>query len=331
MLAAPTFEAFQPANIAPETLSVIVVSYNTVGMLGQFFEALKAALGEIDSRVIVVDNNSRDDSVEFIRKQYPIAQLIVNAKNIGFGRANNQAVGLVRGRYVLLLNSDAFIEPDSLEKSIAYMDSHPRCGISGVRLIGRDGALQPSCRYFPTPWNSFLVRTGLSKYIPKARLVDDMNWDHAAVRSCDWVPGCFYLVRREVIDQIGLFDPRYFLYFEEVDHCLAAKKAGWEVHYYPGTTVIHIGGESAKSEGDLTGAGRQISALQVESELLYFRKNYGILGVLASVFLSLFADLILMVKRILKRRPQGLVSHIKHSLAVLSLFARTSCGSRPTR
>lgn len=331
MVAATTLKIAPPANIAPETLSVIIVSYNTVAMLGQFFDALKTALGEIDSRVIVVDNKSRDGSVEFIRTRYPTAQLIVNSKNVGFGRANNQAVSLVRGRYVLLLNSDAFVEPDSLEKSIAYMDSHPRCGISGVRLIGRDGALQPSCRYFPTPWNSFLVRTGLSKYIPKARLVDDMNWDHAAVRSCDWVPGCFYLVRREVIDQIGLFDPRYFLYFEEVDHCLAAKKAGWEVHYYPGTTVVHIGGESAKSEGDLTGAGRQISALQVESELLYFRKNYGIFGVLVSVLLTLIADLILMVKRILKRRPQGLASHIKHSLVVLSLFARTFGGSRPTR
>jgi len=100
------------------------------------------------------------------------------------------------------------------------MDSHPQTGILGVKLLGRDGVLQPSCRYFPTPWNLFLTKTGLNKLFRNIKLVDDMAWSHDAVRDCDWVPGCYYLIRREVIDQVGLFDPRYFLYYEEVDHCL---------------------------------------------------------------------------------------------------------------
>ncbi|POZ99712.1 glycosyltransferase family 2 protein, partial [Pseudomonas sp. MWU12-2312b] len=109
------------------------------------------------------------------------------------------------------------------------------------------GDLQPSCRYFPTPLNVFMARTGLERFFPGVKKVDDMTWDHNSVRECDWVPGCYYLIRREVIDQVGLFDPRYFLYYEEVDHCKRVKQAGWKVVYYPHTTVVHIGGESAKS------------------------------------------------------------------------------------
>ena len=142
--------------------------------------------------------------------------------------------------------------PIRLLKTVEFMDSHPRCGVLGVKLVGPDGSLQPSCRYFPTPWNVFLARTGLHRFFPGTRLVDDMSWDHASVRECDWVPGCYYLVRREVIEDVGLFDPRYFLYYEEVDHCRAVRQAGWSVIYYPHTQVVHIGGESAESEGPLT-------------------------------------------------------------------------------
>jgi N-acetylglucosaminyl-diphospho-decaprenol L-rhamnosyltransferase len=147
--------------------------------------------------------------------------------------------------------------------------------VLGVKLVGEDGSLRPSCRYFPTPWNSFLLATGLKRFFPKARLVDDMSWDHAAVRQCDWDPGCFYLMRPESVERVGLFDSRFFLYFEEVDHCRALKNDGWDVTYFPFTQVIHIGGESAKSQGALTGGGRQISAMQIESELLYHRKHHG--------------------------------------------------------
>ena len=98
--------------------------------------------------------------------------------------------------------------------------------------------------------------------------MDGPNFVPAVAAPCDWVPGCYYLIRREVIDQVGLFDPRFFLYYEEVDHCRAVKAAGWQVMFYPDTTVVHIGGESARSDAQITPVGRQISALQIESELL---------------------------------------------------------------
>ena len=150
--------------------------------------------------MIVVDNASSDGSVEVLKSQYPNVELIANQTNVGFARANNQALPRLRGRYVLLLNTDAFVSPDTLSKTVSFMDANSKCGVLGVKLVGRDGSLQPSCRYFPTPWNLFLASTGVARFFPRARLVDDMSWDHKSVRECDWVPGCYYLVRREVID-----------------------------------------------------------------------------------------------------------------------------------
>ena len=166
---------------------------------------------------------------------------------------------------MLLLNTDVFVSPDTLLKTVNFMDSHPCCGVLGVKIVGEDGALQPSCHYFATPWNLFLKATGRGRFFPTTRLVDDMSWDDTAVRECDWVPGCYYLVRREVIeiDRIGLFDPRYFLYYEEVGHCHAVRQAGLNVIYYPFTQVVRMGGVSTGSEGPVTGTGRQILTFQI--------------------------------------------------------------------
>ncbi len=166
-------------------VTVVVVSYNTANLLDRMFAALEAARGTLQLQVIVVDNASRDNSVEVLRARYPNIELILNTTNVGFGRANNQALPRARGRYLLLLNTDAIVSPDTLQKTVDFMDAHLECGVLGVKLVGYDGALQPSCRYFPTPWNLFLNSTGLNRFFRGARLVDDMAWDHASVRECD--------------------------------------------------------------------------------------------------------------------------------------------------
>jgi GT2 family glycosyltransferase len=332
MIANPTASGARANLVGQPDVTVIIVSYNTANLLDRLFAALEAARGGLRLQLIFVDNASRDNSVDVIRARYPDSELLTNATNVGFGRANNQAVPFIRGRYVLLLNTDAFMAPDALSKTVAYLEANPRCGIVGVKLVGEDGALQPSCRYFPTPWNVFLASTGLRRWFPGTRLVDDMAWDHNSVRECDWVPGCFYLVRREIIDRIGLFDPRYFLYCEEVDHCRAVREAGWSVVYYPFTQVIHIGGESAQGEGPVNPQGRQISALQIESELLYFRKHYGIRGVLASLLLAMVGDIL--------KAGSGMVRHrdivraeaaMRHSRVALKCLISTGLASHATR
>ena len=313
-------------------ISTIIVSYNTAGLLNECMEKLRSASQNQMVEEVFVDNASKDASVDVIRRDFPQSRLIVNPTNIGFGRANNQALALASGRYVLLLNTDAFVAPDTLAKTLAYMDAHPKCGILGVRLEGRDGVLQPCCRYFPTPWNTFLQRSGLNRLFKDVQMVDDMEWSHDTVRSCDWVVGCYYLVRKAVIDQVGLFDPRYFLYFEEVDHCFAAKNAGWDVVFYPHTTVVHLGGESAKSDGAITASGRQLEALQIESELLYFRKNHGLGAVWSSVMLTVLANSINLFKRAMKRGVAlDAVGAWRHSVLVCTTFARTRWATQPTR
>lgn len=320
-------------DVNPPDLTVLVVNFNTSHLLDEMFSALhKATPPDLKVQIIIVDNASIDGSVALLQSRYPEITLISNPVNVGFGRANNQGVPYIRGRYVLLLNTDAFVASDALTSTIAYMDAHSRCGLLGVRLIGRDGSLQPSCRYFPTPWNLFLSRTGLHKYFRKTRMVDDMDWDHASVRNCDWVPGCYYLIRREVIDQVGLFDPRYFLYSEEVDHCRRVKNAGWDVTYFPGTSVVHIGGESAKSEGEITASGRQIKVLQIESELLYFRKQYGIAGLFIHLMLSMLGTWILFFKMLFKGEPlQAFMTPIRQMWLTWKLCVRTRMGVVPTR
>lgn len=313
-------------------LDVLIVSYNTSSLLENMFRSLRQSGYAGVLRCLVVDNASGDDSVENLRNNFPAAHLLVNKKNIGFGRANNQFVEHIQGMYVLLLNTDAFVAPGTLSETVEYMEKNRECGVLGVRLTGRDGELQPSCRYFPTPLNVFLSRTGLDRFFPGVRLVDDMNWDHASVRECDWVPGCYYLIRREVIDQVGLFDPRYFLYYEEVDHCKRVKEAGWKVVYYPHTSVVHLGGESAKSAGEITASGHQLSALQIESELLYFRKHHGWGGLVFHMILVTLGDLLLALKALLKGRGLAAIAACwQHARITWGLLFDTHFATRPTR
>ncbi len=313
-------------------ISVILVSYNTIEMTKKALDSLFSSSGDFAMEVFIIDNASKDNSSEIIRREYPNITLIENKQNVGFGRANNQVLPLIHGRYVLLLNTDAFIRPDTISKTIQYMDAHHKCGILGVKLLSRDGTLQPSCRYFPTPWNIFLERTGLNQFFKQAKLIDDMSWDHSVARNCDWVPGCYYMIRKEVIDQVGLFDPRYFLYYEEIDHCFKTKRAGWDVVYFPDAPVVHIGGESAKQEAEISSKSRQIESLQIESELLYFRKNHGLKGVLTHLLLSSLADLIQFLKDLIKiRHPARIFFNLKHALFVWKMFFHTSLATLPTR
>ncbi|MDF3933415.1 glycosyltransferase family 2 protein [Pseudomonas citronellolis] len=315
-----------------EVLDVLIVNYNTAALLQPMFDAMRRADGAHRANYLVVDNASADDSLACLARACPEALVLANERNVGFGRANNQLVAHLKGKYALLLNTDAFVAADSLDKTLEYMDAHPECGILGVRLVGRDGELQPSCRHFPTPLNLFAVRTGLGRFFPGMRMVDDMTWDHASVRECDWLPGCFYLIRREVIEQVGLFDPRYFLYYEEVDHCKRVKQAGWKVVYYPHTTVVHIGGESSRSVAEVEAAGRQISLLQIESELLYFRKHHGLSGLALHLALWSLGDFILATKALLKGRGWPSARGFwRHARTVWGLVFDTRFASQPTR
>jgi N-acetylglucosaminyl-diphospho-decaprenol L-rhamnosyltransferase len=313
------------------SVDLLLVSFNSAHLLAPLRNSLiRAEVPGVKLRLLAVDNASSDGSGDILRTTFPCDMFIQNEVNVGFGRANNQLVEHVRGEYVLLLNTDAFVSPETVRTSIEYMDQHPRCGILGVKLTGVDGSPQPSRRSFPTPFTTFIRRTGLYRYIPIEQAREDLTLDHNVVSDCDWVPGCYYLVRRAVLDEIGLFDPRFFMYFEEVDHCRRARNAGWTVTYLPSTSVVHLGGESAKSVSELSQA-RQISAFQVESELLYMRKHFGRLGLVWHLALVVIADAILAIKPFLKRRSGGAARPFDQTRMNFRLAYDTRLGAKPTR
>lgn len=314
-------------------LCVILVNYNTAHLLERCLGELRRASVRLRVRVVIVDNASRDGSAEFIRETFPDCILIANDDNVGFGRANNQALQFGDAPYVLLLNADAYVYSDTLDKSLAYMKLQPRCGVLGIRLVDEAGqSLWSHGRQFPDPWKNFLVQTGLRNRGVDVGRDDTIAPDGPHAWPCDWVVGCYYMVRREVIQQIGLFDPRYFLYFEEVDHCRAVHKAGWSVECLTDAKAVHVGGGSAETEGELSTSGRQISALQIESELLYFRKHNGLVGVTVAIVLALLADVIRSLKWVLKGRSfAGVGAFWRHGATFCRLALQTRLGARATR
>jgi N-acetylglucosaminyl-diphospho-decaprenol L-rhamnosyltransferase len=331
-MSAPSVISDNESRPPSADVDVLIVNYNTAGLIPEALGALEAGAGRLTYRILVVDNASSDGSRLLLESRSDVSMTIYNQRNLGFGRANNQLLPHLLSEFVLLLNTDAFMEPFALEAAVEHMRSHPRCGIVGGRLTGEDGALQPSCRYFPSPWGMFVHGMGWQSWFPNARLVDDFAWPHDQVRSCDWVPGCFYLVRRSVLDQIGLFDERFFLYYEEVDHCRRAKSAGWEVHFLPAARVMHIGGASAQTSSSFNTRSRQVSALQVESELLYFRKHHGLAGLALQMALVWLATSVQCFKDLARRRPWTVLRHnVDEAMLTTRLFLATRMGASPTR
>jgi len=262
-------------------VSVVIVSFNTRDLTRECLQSLHAEFARgVKGEVIVVDNASRDGSAAMIEREFPEVKLITSQVNLGFGNANNLAFPHCSGRYVVLLNTDAFIAPDALSRAVKHMEESPRAGLGGARLISRDATDQPSARSFPTPLLEFFTFSGLSALYPGSRLFGrlDRTWsDPGQACQVDWVPGAFSIIRSEALRQVGVFDPRYFLYYEEVDLSRRIRQAGWEIWYWPDVVVTHIGGESSKTITYLTMAsgGAQLTLWRMRSQLLYYRRWHG--------------------------------------------------------
>lgn len=271
-------------------VSVVVVSFNTRDLLRDCLRTLEERAGSVSYELIVVDNASRDGSADMVEAEFPHATLLRSDVNLGFAGANNRGFEMARGRYIVLLNSDAFVEPGALELSVAKMDADPRVGLASGRLVGRDGAWQPSARMFPSVTNDLLTLSGLGDKYPHSRFFGrmDRTWaDPMEAAEVDWVPGAYSIIRRGALEEIGFFDQRFFLYYEEVDLCLRIKEAGYQLWYWPDIVVVHIGGESARTvaeeNGGLTETGAQLTLWRMRSALLYHRKHHGYVGALAAM------------------------------------------------
>ncbi len=231
-------------------LSVIIVNYNVKYFLEQALHSVRRASKNIATEVFVVDNNSVDGSCDMVRSKFAEVILIANKDNTGFSKANNQAMHLAKGQYILLLNPDTVVEEDCFKKIISFMDSTPNAGGLGVKMIDGAGKFLPeSKRGLPTPEVAFYKIFGLASLFPKSKKFGKYHLgflDKNETHAIEILAGAFMLLRKTVLDKIGLLDEDYFMYGEDIDLSYRITKAGYKNYYYPHTTIIHYKGESTK-------------------------------------------------------------------------------------
>ncbi|GAA4828670.1 glycosyltransferase family 2 protein [Paenibacillus vulneris] len=231
-------------------LSIIVLSYNTCQLTLNALQSVFASKTDFEYEVILVDNNSSDSSVNEVRKQFSRVIVIENNENLGFSKANNQGIKIASGRYILLLNSDTIVQTETLDTMIRFMDNHPSIGAAGCKVVLSDGSLDKACkRGFPTPSASFYYAFGISKMFPNNPKFNQYQlsyMDEDQDYPVDCLVGAFMMVRTQVINQIGGLDEDFFMYGEDVDWCYRIKEAGWEIHYYPYTQILHLKGASSR-------------------------------------------------------------------------------------
>ena len=249
-------------------LSVIIVSWNVRGRLRECLRSVLSDAMSLRAEIFVVDNASNDGTVQMMAEEFPQIKLIINKENVGFARANNQAMDFAQGKYILLLNPDTKILAGALDGMVKFMEVSPRAGVAGCHLVDEEGETVPSARRFPGVWDQSLLILKLPHLAPAlldGYLMKDFDYEKSA--EVDSVRGSFFMIRREVVQKIGGLDERYFVWFEEVDYCQQVKKSGWQVMYNPAVKCIDYVGASF---GQLKTFEKQ--KMFTESLLKYFKK-----------------------------------------------------------
>ena len=271
-----------PDKKATPRLSIVIVSRNTQDYLDNCLDGIEADPDCADYEIIVVDNDSRDGTIQMLRAEHPSATVIENRENRGFAAACNQGIQLSAAPFILLLNPDTFIGPGNLEKALNFVMKNPRAGIAGCKILYPDGSIQPSIRDFPSIRNCFIESFFISHLL--------MNWrrfgayhgtsvDYSREQEAKVLLGAFLLIRKSLFDEIGFLDERFFVYSEETDFCLRSVRAGWKNMYTPDAEIIHYEGGSAKQK-----AAASFIYLH-DSQIRYARKHFNAFG--SGVFTAL--------------------------------------------
>lgn len=253
-------------------LSILIVNYNTRKLTIDALRSVFASRTTYTYEVILIDNHSTDGSVEEIKRNYPQVKMIVNPSNVGFAKANNQGMKIAAGRYILLLNSDTIMQPDTIQVMVGLMDARPEVGASGCKVVLPDGSLDKACRRgFPTPSAAFYYAFGISKLwpnVPRFNRYHLSYLDPDEAYPVDCLVGAFMLVRREAIEQAGMLDEEFFMYGEDIDWCYRMKQVGWIIYYYPKTQITHYKGAGLRRKP------RKIVYEFHRAMMLFHRKHY---------------------------------------------------------
>ncbi len=302
--------------VSAVTVSIVIVNWNTRALLADCLRAIEGAAAGLRVETIVVDNGSSDGSLEMLRSTFPWVRLIEAGDNLGFARANNLGIRAAQGRYLFLLNSDTVPAAGSITALVAFAEEQPRAGIVAPRLVYPDGSDQPSWAAFPTLGAEMRgVNVRLRRPLP--------NRAGRPAFTTDWITGAALLCRREMFDDIGLFDEAFFMYSEETDLCLRARRKGWLVCMVDDVTVVHVGGGSA-SRNNL----RQLHLLY-ENKILYFAKHKGDVQAGLLRGLLVLSTLFGITRRTLQSQLRGDTSAAaQQAIAVRKQLLRDLAGSR---
>ena len=312
-------------------LSIIMVSYNSKEVIDRCLASLRASRIRGPVEIIVVDNHSQDGTPAMIEENFPEVDLIVNRENKGFAAANNQGLAAAMGDFVLLLNPDTVVRPQTIQRALDFMAANPQAGLCGARLMSPEGVQQPSARRFPDAWTKCLTLSGISRRFPGSRVFNGHEYGHVNQSQdveVDWVPGAFALCRREALGGMPLFDERFFLYYEETDLCRRLKQAGWKVYFVAGAEVVHIGGaSSATTKESFDRHARQVRKYRMRSEWLYFYKNHGLMSVWATAGVEFGWHLLRLVKNLCSLSKTH-IAKANDSLTLLTLLTRSLMETR---
>lgn len=249
-------------------LSIIIVSYNVCGFLRKCLKSIVDAKINHSYEIIIVDNNSIDESSSIIRGEFPAINWLQNEKNLGFATANNQGINQSKGQFILLLNPDTEVKPRAIEVLLQVMVDDSTIGACGSKLVNQDGSLQLSCYPFPTLANEIVRLHHLEKLFPQTQYPMD-EWNKNLSYPVDNIQGASLLLRKAALDEVGLLDESFFIYTEEVDLNYRLKKAGWKNLYVPTSEVVHFGGQSTKQNKT------EMFLELYKTKIQFFRKHYG--------------------------------------------------------
>jgi len=289
-------------------LSICIVNWNVKELLNACLGSIYKETKDISFEVIVVDNNSSDDSIRMIKNDFPQVIVIENKYNAGFTRANNQAINIAQGRYIMLLNPDTEVLDSALNKMLRFMESRRDCGALGCKLINTDGSLQRSCRTFPSLDVMIYSALFLDSLFPKRRIFGKYFmtwWDFNETREVDQPMGSALMIKKEVLDSVGLFDQNIFIWFDEVDLCYRIKKAGWKIFFTPEAQIKHHLSQSFKQWKSVPQIVKGAITWR-KSRNYFFKKHKGSASVLALWGLDIlqvaviFGILFFMTKLILR-------------------------------
>lgn len=282
-------------------LSVVIPSWNTREYLAACLTHLAAA-EKPATEVIVVENASSDGSLEYLRSHHPEVRLVVNARNEGFARGSNQGLAIARGRYALLLNTDTEVAPDAIARLVRFLDEHADYGAVAPRLVHRDGSTQRTVQEFPTLKTALFFSTPFERWFPESRELRRYflrDWDQESSRDVDQPPAAVLLLRRAMLERIGLFDEDLWLFYNDVDLAKRMHAAGWKTHYLAEARVVHHVGGSTRKFADFVATWQR-------DRLRYYAKHHGRLGawwLKACVTFTLVDWTVTQLARRIRRRP----------------------------